>query len=337
MSVGDSKQRGVRWLSRLAWVYLVLVLSYWVVLRESDDWWPATVLAYAPRWPFAFPLVGLLPCAIRWPRRMLLPVATASLIFVWAILGMMVNIPGLSSRNEAGLPLKVISLNADGNELSVDAFQMLLERENPDIVMIQERTDEMLDPTFWGEGWHVEAGPPDLAVASKFPIRPVSTFGLNSIDGTGGAASYWLDSPKGKVFLVDMHLDTPRGGLEAMMTSGDVEEMRKNIARRELGSGLISGWLVRAKAPTSAIICGDFNLAPDSVIFRRYWGQYNDAFSQTGIGFGFTKHTSWHGLRIDHVLYGDGLSCSECRVGPDVGSDHRPVIAVLRAESPVAK
>jgi endonuclease/exonuclease/phosphatase (EEP) superfamily protein YafD len=35
-------------------------------------------------------------------------------------------------------------------------------------------------------------------------------------------------------------------------------------------------------------------------------------------------------LRIDHVLVSGGLCVEEARIGPDVGSDHRPVISRLK-------
>jgi vancomycin resistance protein VanJ len=34
-------------------------------------------------------------------------------------------------------------------------------------------------------------------------------------------------------------------------------------------------------------------------------------------------------VRIDHVLAGPGWHCDRCRVGPHVGSPHRPVLADL--------
>ena len=104
---------------------------------------------------------------------------------------------------------------------------------------------------------------------------------------------------------------------------------RANIALRDAGSALVVHWL--AEAPAATVIAGDFNMTTESAIYRRYWSRCcTDAFEEAGLGWGYTKHTSWHGVRIDHVLHGSVLRCSECRVCPDVGSDHRPVIAVLR-------
>ena len=81
----------------------------------------------------------------------------------------------------------------------------------------------------------------------------------------------------------------------------------------------------RVEGPT--VIVGDFNLTDDSAIYRRYWSRYRDAFATAGLGWGYTKFTRRIGVRIDHVLAGPGWQFRNCWVGPDVGSDHRPVLA----------
>jgi endonuclease/exonuclease/phosphatase (EEP) superfamily protein YafD len=77
------------------------------------------------------------------------------------------------------------------------------------------------------------------------------------------------------------------------------------------------------------VIAGDFNMPTDSDIYQLYWSSYTNAFSAAGLGFGYTKFTRWHGIRIDHILAGPGWRCRRSWVGPDVGSDHRPVLAEL--------
>ena len=79
------------------------------------------------------------------------------------------------------------------------------------------------------------------------------------------------------------------------------------------------------------IIAGDFNMPTDSAIYRQYWSRYSNAFSTCGFGFGHTKQSVirglHYGLRIDHVLTDPFWRCRRCWVGPDLGSDHLPVIA----------
>ena len=81
-----------------------------------------------------------------------------------------------------------------------------------------------------------------------------------------------------------------------------------------------------ARNPFELLLC-DINLPGESAIFRSHWGQFTDAFSSAGLGLGHTKFTRWHGVRIDHILAGPGWRFRRCWVGPDVKSDHRPLIA----------
>jgi endonuclease/exonuclease/phosphatase (EEP) superfamily protein YafD len=74
---------------------------------------------------------------------------------------------------------------------------------------------------------------------------------------------------------------------------------------------------------------GDFNLPVDSSIYGQVWNHYHDAFSQGGWGWGYTKWTSWYGIRIDHILYEKAWACTKCWVGPNIGSDHLPLVADL--------
>ena len=53
---GDTTQFYAMW-----GAYLVLVLGAWVLTRWCDLWWPASLLLFAPRWPFLLPLPLLVP------------------------------------------------------------------------------------------------------------------------------------------------------------------------------------------------------------------------------------------------------------------------------------
>ncbi len=81
------------------------------------------------------------------------------------------------------------------------------------------------------------------------------------------------------------------------------------------------------------ILAGDFNLPTDSTIYREVWSGWTNAFSTTGFGFGYTVWTRAtclsYGLRIDHVLTPSVIKPRRSWVGPNVGSDHLPLLADL--------
>jgi endonuclease/exonuclease/phosphatase (EEP) superfamily protein YafD len=97
-------------------------------------------------------------------------------------------------------------------------------------------------------------------------------------------------------------------------------------------SNLARDWAKHAKGPL--IVAGDFNLPRESQIFQEAWGSFGDAFDTCGWGFGYSKETRVKGIefgtRIDHVLFDSSFGCASVKIGPEIGSDHRGVIAELR-------
>jgi vancomycin resistance protein VanJ len=111
----------------------------------------------------------------------------------------------------------------------------------------------------------------------------------------------------------------------------DLGDFHANIVEREWESELARGWATRAAGPL--LVAGDFNMPVESAIYRRYWSGFENAFSTAGNGYGSTKHTRLFGTRIDHVLAAPGLECVNAFVGPDAGSDHRPLVADYRVRA----
>lgn len=77
------------------------------------------------------------------------------------------------------------------------------------------------------------------------------------------------------------------------------------------------------------ILAGDFNTPGESAIFRDAWHGFRDCFNVAGWGLGYTFYGGKTAVRIDHVLINRDWRCRSCRIGPDVGSPHRPVLADL--------
>jgi endonuclease/exonuclease/phosphatase family metal-dependent hydrolase len=90
-------------------------------------------------------------------------------------------------------------------------------------------------------------------------------------------------------------------------------------------SGLIS------KSPYEVLVCGDFNDVPASYAYNKMKGDLKDAFSETGLGFGWTFKEPFYGFRIDYVLYdSDAFSPISLETDHVNYSDHYPVLCKLR-------
>ena len=108
---------------------------------------------------------------------------------------------------------------------------------------------------------------------------------------------------------------------------GDLQRLRLNTEIRDIESHRARAWVDSGTGPL--LVLGDFNTPVESRIFQEHWGDFDDAFSVAGTGFGYTKYNGWIRARIDHVLAGEGWRVDRARVGRDAYSDHRPLIVDL--------
>jgi endonuclease/exonuclease/phosphatase (EEP) superfamily protein YafD len=292
----------------------------------GDDWWIATVLIIAPRWPFALPLVALWPYAVfkrNW-HSVAVVTAAAGIVLV-PILGFRVSLP--RSQPERGA-VRLLTCNVHRRNVDTGEFAKFIAETGPDVVACQDWTQANYDTLFGGGGWHVHREG-ELFVASRFPIVGVKPIQLwpqsESARGEqGSAALFELQTPKGSVFLLNLHLASPHAGLIGFAKdSGD--RLTGNVERRWCESDVVRDAADAVKGPL--LMAGDFNTTDDSPIFRQHWGDFDDAFSECGLGFGYTYLINHTQLRIDHVLAGPSLKFIRCWVGPMVGSPHRPLVA----------
>ncbi|MBO0700385.1 MAG: endonuclease/exonuclease/phosphatase family protein, partial [Zavarzinella sp.] len=290
----------------------------------GEAWWLGTLLLYAPRWPVLIPLAPLGEAAAVWRRRALVPLAAAGLAWLWWGMGFVVG-GAPAERVWPADGLVVMTWNADGAVRDREEFRALLEAEAPDVVLLQEFNSA--DDGAFGPGWTVVHSPGGVSAAARHRLTFVTELPPNTFRRPGAAAVFEVGLPHGPVRLLNVHLPTARPGLEDVLTrrQSGLAELKAVTADQDDASE--AARVLVAAPPQPMVVAGDFNLPPESRVFRRHWGDLPDAFARAGFGFGWTKETSWHGARIDHVLYDRSWTCYWCRVGPAMGSDHRCLIA----------
>jgi endonuclease/exonuclease/phosphatase family metal-dependent hydrolase len=197
------------------------------------------------------------------------------------------------------------------------------------VVALQEVKD--LTRFVWPQGWHV-VDHEKFLLASPYPIKELSSTFRARSPADLAAMRCTVSLPGGDVQIVNLHLRSPRDGLEAVLQNDPVAgapKLEALIEIRAIESQAVSDWAARSSGPQ--IVTGDFNMPAESAIFRRDWAWLADAFATNGAGFGFTKLTTirgfTYGTRIDHVLYSGEWRCVNAWVGRDIGSDHLPLVA----------
>jgi endonuclease/exonuclease/phosphatase (EEP) superfamily protein YafD len=328
------------WLARWGvWVYVVAVLSLtFIVQSEGDRWWLATEIMLGPMWFALLPLSVLVPLASVTRPRLLLPLAAAAVLVLFGVTGFCLPWPWhKASQIDRNNSVSVLTCNVEDNTDTCEELWGVVLARKPDIVALQEAGPLELI-TIKNERWHtVQEG--SLAIASRFPIRDVRTWrrGEPSLSCPPIAALYAIiDLPSGSIAVCNVHLISPQEGFAGFNRSSTAgasrsEQLTELNYWRFRESELLTAWI--EEQPRVDIVMGDFNMPVQSRIYRRWWRQYDNAFSMVGTGLGYTQWARIHhlafGARNDHVLFGDHWEPLDCGIGPDLGADHVPLFATV--------
>jgi endonuclease/exonuclease/phosphatase (EEP) superfamily protein YafD len=330
----------LRWgMIALPWMYLGVLLLVWATLRFfADRWWPATLLLFGPRWIYPLPLLILIPLCLLWDRRRWPILLASAAILVFPIMGFCLPWGRMSAPE--GTRYHVLTCNMHDGEGDPVALHDLILREKPDFIALQEC--ELAEVQFALEGYQIQYSN-RLLVASLFPLHEVgNTMGPEPPHAYPRmhALICAADTPTGEVIVGSVHLSSPRNGLSSLLDrKKGIDASRKafledNVRYRSEESAAIKRMVEQSSAPV--ILAGDFNTPVESAIYRENWGGFQNAFSQTGFGFGRTFASQVRGIpfgvRIDHIL-GSGRSTPVgCWIGPSIGSEHLPVLADMICE-----
>jgi endonuclease/exonuclease/phosphatase (EEP) superfamily protein YafD len=270
---------------------------------------------------------------VQWAAASLLLVVVGSYRRSWAIASvalilLLLNVAPLvryampAADAPDGVPLRVLALNFHGHHADDDAIRALVEREQPDLLVLTElapRHDQLI-AEFARTRPYVLRDP--ARIAGSFETVIVTTWRPQDYAVDRSVAPFLplsrvrLCREEDCVNLVALHASRPLG--------------REGPARRAAQFAIAARWAAEA-ADGRTILAGDLNCTPWSPAFPRLLNEGRLADSAVGRGFAttWTSRIPIFGLAIDHVLVGSGIAVRDRRVGPNVGSDHFPVIADL--------
>ncbi|QEH38579.1 Endonuclease/Exonuclease/phosphatase family protein [Aquisphaera giovannonii] len=317
------------------WTYAAVMVGSWALSRFSPaSSWPVHMLLYGPIWVTALPAAALVPLAA-WARQRWSAAALAlALLGFLGVSGFNVPWDALlgASPAEHSRTLRILTCNVQRRDLKVEALAELVRRERPDVICLQDSRLREPIAALGLEGWHARVSG-EFGLVSRYPIEGFEELRPPDEPGRLVAVRARLARPEGVVPIVVVRLMTPRRGL-APIAKRDVAGLAafRDVAEiQRLESGLLRRWVENATG--AFVIAGDFNLTAEQPPFRRDWSMYRDAFQWSGWGFGHTMFGSVMrlpvGVRIDHVLCGPAWRPRRSAIGPDVGSEHRPLIADL--------
>jgi len=305
----DSNATGTAWpkMSRvLASVAVFAALPTYLALG-ARLWWVFDLATHF----CVFYVVALLPTAIallvfkRWRLLALVTVALAINISLLAPLYFRDSFP-------TGNPsLRVVSLNVLFENSHHDRVLDFIRQESPDLVLLLEVDSswqpalETLESQFSHSLFETSKGSFGIALFSQLPLENLQRIEIGSTGIPSITATVRLAGTP--VQIVGTHFMSPMSN-------------RRSRLRNEQ---LISTAHEMAQISRPSLLLGDLNITPWSPFFRDLLKLGKLHNSQTGFGI----QPSWMAsLPIDHLLHSDEIVILDRRIGPYVGSDHRPLI-----------
>jgi endonuclease/exonuclease/phosphatase (EEP) superfamily protein YafD len=301
-------------LVRYGVVVIVALVGIPTVLGLFDRWTPYLELATLFRLHYAAVLVVAALVALILRQ---FPVALAASFLVVVNLVVISRMPSAPASAKADSPrLRVLIANVEYGNREYGRLARLVVETDPDLVAIIELTPAWvrgLQPAL-SRHRHRRLAPEEgaygVGLYSRLPFAGSSIERLPADGSASVIATVALGArPMG---IVVTHLHTAFAGA------------RRSRQLRALGDEL-------SKLGELAVVCGDFNSVPWSQPIRDL---ANDAdlrsiYGRFGLAGTWPATAGVLRIPLDNCLVSKGVAVAGGRVGPDIGSDHLPLIVDL--------
>ncbi len=293
------------------------LLPAWLGL--AGQWhWILDLFAHF-RWQYLPVAIAVIVLARRQRCRGLLWAGFATLLLNTALIAQV----ALQSRPEAtalapDFALRVLTINVLGSNPDKQAVVDHIRAADADIVFLAEADAAWvqalapLDATYPHQLLHPRPDSFGLALISRIPLEAPQVRHLSPDARPTAIAT--LTHHGRRLLFVGMHPPPPMGAALAAVRDAQIAALG-NLA---------------AQAPVPVIAAGDFNATPWSAPMRRLAERGIGLHGQPGAWRSTWMKGTPLGIPIDHVLTSAPLWVESRQVGPDVGSDHRPVLATVR-------
>jgi len=222
----------------------------------------------------------------------------------------------------------VLTWNLHGERAERVGLLAVLERWQPDVVVLQEAGDDaivLLEGRMNVMRHPDAATPPGMILASRLPVLASGVL-ADPAAAWDRPRVFWfeVDADGRELTFVGVHLSFP--------APIDSLPCPYCPARRDAQVSAVAQFAsARAGAERRVVLVGDFNLTHREVAYRDLTGDFRDvarALSWRPLGLSWLPPM----LRLDYVLIGPGLDVvatqTDCAISH---SDHCPVLAALRA------
>lgn len=319
----------------LSVVFFLVTLTLWTAPWWPQAlWWVASLFQLAPLWILLVPAATLALATGARKKKWLTVLNLVSAGLITAMMGLSVPVAKWVASDTwlTSLKLRVITVNL-GGDVDTSSLAYYFNAISPDVILFQESSLKLMQKIAPRDLAHRKLQS-NLGIASRYPVSNSELKTRRALGEYGGfVARFEITHEDTALQIFNVHLETPREGIEAIMREGPraIPVVRKVAEQQEVESLIASEWVA---SHDPVLVAGDFNMPVTSPLYRRYWSQLGNGFSSTQFGFGNTKFTRWHGARIDHVLFDTNWKAVAAHVGENPGGDHRPVVVDLILNAP---
>lgn len=272
------------------------------------------------------------------PKYALLPAIFLALGF-----GAVTRTIGFNSETENQQGLKVMTYNIGktrvdfhhkNRDKKIAAFKAFIDKQQPDIVCVQERLPRHLKyyPKIFGAYKLYPDSDIGTAIYTKYPILNSGNIAFN----TKSHNATWIDlEAKGKKLRIySMHLSSNRVPNLTDNVKEIWDESKYILDKYNVHAVMrveqLKEVLKHAESsPYPVIFTGDFNDVPQSYVYRMIDKKYKDAFIEKGSGLSQTFNSKFLGLRIDYTFTDETLDILDHDIIKTSISDHYPVVTTI--------
>lgn len=297
---------------------LLVTIALWLALAAAylgRWWWPLDLFSHF-QVQYAVLFAFVVFAALLSKRRAVALVAGLGAIASGAPV---ITYAGLSAASASTAEFRLISFNTWYRNRDHARMRQYLERMNADVVVLQEITPRQVEALReslpqYSHVYSDAAKPHGAAIMSRWPI--VSATPLDLTPDGARAAEVRVRWREEEISVIGVHLHWPLGPDASRMRNMELAALVER-ARNNDGPLLISG---------------DFNITPWSSRMRAFVQDSGLVDCARGHGLGTTWPTQFPPLqiRIDHCFASPEWRVVNVSSGPNLGSDHRPMVAELQ-------
>lgn len=217
----------------------------------------------------------------------------------------------------------------------VSKMTSLIKKQNPDVLSIQEfHPHSDLDLSFFKYKFEKLSGNKVKYGQAIFSQYPIINSGSIEFPNTSNNAIF-IDIVKHNdtLRIYNIHLQSLRIDANVdKLKQEDSERLLKRVERTfEMQESQAELFLKhKAQSPYKMIVCGDFNNTSFSYVYRKIRDDLNDAFKDSGNGFGRTYDFKFFPIRIDFILSDTSFEVKGFKTYDERYSDHYPISATFK-------